>query len=72
MPIKLISICKDIVPYLVISIFVFFVVDCVLRNISDVYMLLILKILFSSALYILILLLLKSTILKEAISYLKR
>ena len=72
LPIKLISICKDIVPYLVISIFVFFVVDCVLRNISDVYMLLILKILFSSALYILILLLLKSTILKEAISYLKR
>ena len=70
LPIKLIAVCKDIVPYLVISLSVFGVVGYMLRTISDLYILLALKILLSSILYVLILFLLKSTIFIEAISYL--
>lgn len=71
LPIKFISICKDIIPYLGISVFVFALTDYLLRGMANIYMLLIFKILFSSILYISILLILKSTILREAISYLK-
>ena len=72
LPIKLISICKDIAPYLMISLFVFGMVNYMLITISNIYALLILKILLSFILYILILFLLRSTILIESMSYLKR
>lgn len=72
LPVRLVSICKDIAPYLVISLSVFGVVGYILRTISDIYVLLILKILLSSMLYVFILFLLKSTIFIEAMSYLKR
>lgn len=72
LPIKLISIGRDIMPYLSITILVFIFVSFVLVSVSNLYLLLVFKILLSSILYILVLLLLKSTILMEAISLLKR
>lgn len=72
LPIKLVSIGLDIIPYLSITISIFVLVGFVLKGISNLYVLLIAKILLSSILYILILLLLKSTILMEAISHLRR
>lgn len=71
-PIRLVSICKDIAPYLVISFSVFGLVSYMLITISNIYVLLILKILLSFILYILILFLLRSTILIEFMFYLKR
>lgn len=71
-PIKLISIGKDIMPYLVISIFVFLLVQYILRSISDIYIILIMKIFLSSLFYVLILYLLKSTVLKEILFYIKK
>lgn len=71
-PIKLIFIIKDIAPYLGISILVFVLSNYILEGVSNMYILLVLKILLSSSLYILVLSILKSTILMEAISYMKR
>ena len=71
-PIKLIFIIKDIAPYLGISILVFVLSNYILDGVSNMYILLVLKILLSSSLYILVLSILKSTILMEAISYMKR
>ncbi len=71
LPIKLVFVGKDIAPYLVISVLVFGSVNYTLKNISDIYILLSTKILLSSILYVLILFLLKSTILKEITLYLR-
>ena len=64
-PIKLIFIIKDIAPYLGISILVFVLSNYILEGVSNMYILLVLKILLSSSLYILVLSILKSTILME-------
>lgn len=71
-PIKLISIIRDVAPYLGISVLVFVLLSYILKGISNMYILLVLKILLSSFLYVLILLFFKSTILMEAISYLRK
>jgi len=72
LPIKLVYICKDIFPYLVACLFIFSFTGYVVRNMHNIYMILIIKIVLSSVLYISLLYILKSMILKETINFLKR
>lgn len=72
LPIKLVYLCKDIFPYLVACFSVFTITGYVVRNMYNIYMILIIKIILSSVLYISLLFILKSIILKDVINFLKR
>lgn len=71
LPIGLITISRDIAPYLIISILTFIIVDCILNGVTNLYLLLFGKICLSVILYILLLRLLGSKILKECLCVIK-
>ena len=69
LPIKFFQIVKDIIPYLVASLFVFTVAYFLTKNICNIYKLLILKIFISVLLYICIMKIFKSVIFDEVVSF---
>ena len=71
LPIKSISICKDIIPYLAISILTFVLVYCILSEVTNLYLLLLGKICLSVILYIVLLKLLGSKIFEECLFFVK-
>lgn len=71
LPIKLTSICKDIIPYLVICILTFLFVNFVLDKVTNLYLLLLGKICLSVILYIALLKLLGFKIFEECLEFIK-
>lgn len=70
--IKFVLVCKDIVPYFIISLLTFWLVDYILSEVSNLYILLFGKIALSIVLYIVLLRLLGSKIFEECLSFVKK
>lgn len=68
--IRLLSILKDIFPYLAITLVCFCITAIVTSEIQNIYILLIFKILLSAVLYILLMRIFDSTIYRECVNYL--
>lgn len=71
LPIKLISISRDVAPYLVISVLTFVVVYYILNGVTNLYFLLFGKICLSVIIYIVLLRLLGSKIIEECLCIIK-
>lgn len=71
LPVKLLLICKDILPYLVITFLTFVLVDYILSGVTNLYLLLFAKIGLSVVLYIVLLRLLGSKIFEECLCFIK-
>jgi len=71
MQVRLIDVIKDVAPYLVITLSVFAVVFLITMKLSNLFLILTLKILLSVILYVAILKISKSTIFNEALAFVK-
>lgn len=71
LPVKLLLICKDILPYLVITVLTFVLVNYILSGVTNLYLLLFAKIGLSVVLYIVLLRLLGSKIFEECLCFIK-
>ncbi len=71
LPVKLLLICKDILPYLVITVLTFVLTGYILSGVTNLYLLLFAKIGLSVVLYIVLLRLLGSKIFEECLCFIK-
>lgn len=72
LPIKFVSVCKDIAPYLIISLLNFVLIDFILKNVDNQYALLVGKICLFVVFYFLILKVLSSKILEDSLYMIKK
>lgn len=71
LPINLFFICKDVLPYLLISLLTFGIVDYLLSEMTNLYFILCAKIILSAVLYVVLLRIMGSKMLEECLYFLK-